>query len=184
MYQVMIVDDDANVLKALRRVLSVPLAGLSNGGELDITTLQSPQAALERAGHTPFALVISDYRMPVMDGITLLRQVATVQPDTMRIITSAAVDLDALAAAINECQVFRYIPKPWNDTDLRASVFQALRHRDLLRENQMLADQIRVQQRIISVHEAELKRLEREEPGITRVNWGPDGSVLIEESVD
>ncbi len=180
MYRVMLVDDDGNVLRALRRVLAQSLPGLAPQSRIAIEAFVSPHAALDRARETAFALVITDYRMPVMDGITLLRHIAAIQPDAMRMILSAAVDLNALVSAINDCNVFRYVAKPWNGAELRSAVAHALRHGDLLRENRQLADEVRAQRRIISAQEVELRRLEAEEPGITKVNWGPDGAVMLE----
>ena len=84
-----------------------------------------------------------------------------------------------LIEAINRIQIFRYIPKPWHTHDVISAIEQALSYHELLLDNQRLADKVRGQQGRLSKQEMELRCLEQESPGITRVNWGPDGSVLI-----
>ena len=173
MHKLMLVDDERNVLRALERVLAAE--------DRDIESFDDPEAALRRARTTPFDLVISDYRMPGMDGVRLLREIKDAQPETMRMILSAHADLEVLLGAINEAEIFRFLGKPWQDYELRATVAQALSYHDVLVENRRLADQVRAQAFRLRRQEAELARLEREHPGITRVRWGPDGSILVGE---
>jgi response regulator RpfG family c-di-GMP phosphodiesterase len=116
-----------------------------------------------------------------MDGVAFLKAFREEQPHAVRLILSGYADLDAMIGAINEAQIYRFISKPWHDFELRAAVEQALAHHDLLLENQRLADEVRAQRGIISRQEMELRRLEMETPGITKVNWGPDGSVILSE---
>ena len=70
-----------------------------------------------------------------------------------------------------------------DDYELVSSIAQILALRELTLENQRLADQARLAMGMISAEEIERKRLEATEPGITQVNWGPDGSVLLDESL-
>ena len=90
---------------------------------------------------------------------------------------------DMLIGAINEAGITRFISKPWNDYELIATLGQVLTLRELTLENQRLADQVRLEAGALSAEEIERKRLEAIEPGITRVIWGPDGSVLLDESL-
>ncbi len=71
---------------------------------------------------------------------------------------------------------------PCHAHDVIYVIEQGIRYHDLLLENQRLADTVRVQQGKLSRQEMELARLEMESPGITHVNWGPDGSVILDES--
>lgn len=178
MYRLLIVDDEENILRALTRVLAV-----SNGGaqQFSIETMNSPEAALRRAEEAKFDLVLSDYRMPGMDGVQFLRRFREIQPDAARLILSGYADLDGMIGAINDAQIFRFIPKPWRDEELRSALLQALTYHHLLSENQRLADLVRQQQGKLSRHELELRRLEQEHPGITKVNWGPNGEVMLDE---
>ena len=184
MSHILIVDDDEAILKALRRVLT--LTPCPVGGEvrrLKVDIFSSPEDALEQAQQTAYDLVISDYRMPGMNGVQFLKAFREIQPDAARLILSGYADLDGLIGAINEAGIIRFLSKPWNDYELVSSIGQALALRELMQENQRLADQARLAMGTLSAEEFERKRLEAEEPGITKVKWGPDGSVLLDESL-
>jgi two-component system probable response regulator PhcQ len=179
-YRIMLVDDEVNILHALRRILSPSPEAEFDGHSLTIELFTSPVAALQRADYMPFDLVITDYRMPEMNGVEFLVKFREIQPNTTRLILSGYTDLDGMIGAINEAHIFRFIAKPWHDFELRAAVMQALSFRHLTMENQRLADLAREQQGKLTKHELELRRLEAISPGITKVNWGPDGSVLLD----
>ena len=184
MSRILIVDDDDKILSALRRVLSItPCTAGDVTFRIRVDTFDSPEEALEKARHTAYDLVISDYRMPVMNGVQFLKAFREIQPDTARLILSGYTDLNGLIGAINEAGISRFIAKPWNDYELVSTIGQVLALRDLTLENQRLADQARLGMGVISEEEIERKRLEADEPGITHVCWGPDGSVLLDESL-
>lgn len=176
--KLLLVDDEANVLRALERQLRA--VERSPAPRYRVELFDNPVAALRRAGETGFDLVVSDYRMPGMDGVAFLRAFRAIQPSATRLILSGQTDLRGLIGAINEAGVMRFIAKPWDEAELVFAIENALMERQLLLENQRLADELRATRGLISRHEAELRRLERECPGITRVNWGPDGSVLLD----
>lgn len=181
MSRILIVDDEDSVLRALRRLLrAVPCSYGNEAYRLEVETANSPAAALELLRHTAFDLILTDYRMPHTDGVEFLRQAKEIQPDAVRLILSGYADLNGLVRAINEVQIYRFIAKPWNDYELVATLGQALHHRELTLENRQLADQVRVERGQMSAEELEARRLESLEPGITRVNWGPDGSVVLD----
>lgn len=169
--RLLLVDDEPNILTALKRVFSAD--------DHEIETYTDATAALARAKEVEFDLVLSDYRMPEVDGVSFLTLFRCLQPDTARLILSGFADMDALYGAINDAWIFRFISKPWHDGDLRATIKQALAHRAMLLENQRLADELRRQQEVLNRQQLELERLEREHPGITRVTRGNDGSVLL-----
>ena len=184
MSRIMIIDDDVGIVNALRRLLSTtPCVAGAATFRLSVDCFTAPMEALEKARHTSYDLFLSDYRMPVIDGVKLLTALRQIQPDAARLILSGYADLNGLIAAINEAGISRFIAKPWNDYELVAAIGQALAVRELTRENQRLADQVRLRAGAISAEEIERRRLEAEEPGITQVNWGPDGSVLIDETL-
>lgn len=183
MYRIILVDDEQNILNALRRLFASPSSQDAGGQKYEVEIFISPQQALRRAEEgVVFDLVISDYRMPEMDGVAFLKAFRSIQPNAERLILSGYADLDALVGAINEAQIFRFITKPWHDYELKSAVALALAHRDLLRDNQRLADQVRMQIGVISKQEMALRRLEEESPGITKVHWGEDGSVIFDET--
>lgn len=173
MSSIMVVDDEKSVLKALGRILK------SDG--LDIEIYDDPEAALKRAAVANFDVVLSDYRMPVMDGVALLKEIKVLQPDAVRIILSGYADLHSVLAAINEAEIYRFISKPWHDYELKATVGQAISYREMLVENRYLANQVREQASILRRQNAELYRLEKENPGITKVHWAEDGSIILDD---
>ena len=181
MSRILIVDDEQAILNSLKRLLHVVPCSCGNTiYELTVETFTTPREALERAAHTAFDLALVDYRMPGMDGIELLKRLRAIQPDAARLILSGYADLNGLVRAINEVEIYRFLAKPWNDYELVATIGQALHNRALMLENRALADQMRVGNGELSREALEARRLEAIEPGITQVNWGPDGSVILD----
>ncbi|GMR19469.1 MAG: hypothetical protein BMS9Abin36_0064 [Gammaproteobacteria bacterium] len=174
MYNILLVDDEENILKALQRTL-----GRQRDWEIEIYT--RAEEALQRMRVKNFELVLSDYRMPEMDGVQFLSQVKQLQPDAARLIISGYTDLDALLGAINEASIYRFISKPWNDYDLVATLEHALSYRDMQVENRRLADQVREQRQQLNRQQAALEELEAKYPGITQVDRAPDGSIRLDE---
>jgi two-component system probable response regulator PhcQ len=170
--RLLLVDDEPNILSALTRVFAHE--------PYKIEAFTDPTAALARAQRAAFDLVLSDYRMPEVDGVSFLTIFRSLQPDCARLILSGYADIDALLGSINDAWIFRFLCKPWHDGELRAVVAQALAHRAVLLENRRLADQVRAQQERLYRQERELERLEREHPGITRVRRANDGSILLD----
>lgn len=182
MEKILLVDDEPMILKALvRLLLRTPCLCDGRLFKLDPITFTEPVKALEYAEAHPVSLIVADYRMPVLDGVTFLTRCKSLQPDAVRMIISGYADLNALIDAINHAQIYRFIAKPWKDYELIATVAQALRFRQLSLENQRYADQGRMNLGLITDREYELRTLEQEEPGITKVNWGADGSVILDE---
>lgn len=179
--RLLLVDDEPNILRSLERQLRTISRG--DGPAYLIETCTNPVVALQRAGEAAFDLVISDYRMPEMNGVDFLRSFRRLQPTAARLILSGQTDLAGMIGAINEAGIMRFLAKPWEEAELVFAVETALRERSLLLENQRLADELRASRGIIARQEAELRRLERESPGITRVNWDADGAVLVDMDV-
>ena len=180
MASLLIVDDEPNVLNALRRMCQNS-AVLPAIPDPSVTTFTSPLHAIDYIRDHRVDLVISDYRMPEMDGATFLTRVKELQPDAARIILSACADLDGITRAVNEAGILRFASKPWSDHDLKAAIVDALVHRELALENRRLANEVRWQRGVISRQQLELDRLEQESPGITRVKWTDDGGVMLLE---
>lgn len=174
MASILCLDDEPNVVSALRRTLRRPLGEL-----VTLECFTDPHAALTRIGEHPFDLVMSDFRMPLMDGVQFLRFVRELQPGAVRMIVSASTEVTGVMAAINDVGVFRYVVKPWTTDLLIEDVQSALEHSATLREQRRLADMMRLQAGTIDPAEAERRRLEELEPGLTQVNWGPNGEVLM-----
>lgn len=138
--RVLLVDDEAAVVNAVRRDMQAPPHVRY---EYEIEGYTDPAAALARAHEQAFDLVISDYRMPGMDGLELLQALGRIQPDCARIVLSGQTDMAALARMINETHIYRFVPKPWHDYFLKSSAVQALDYAATLAENRRLAGQVR-----------------------------------------
>lgn len=176
MKRLMLVDDELNLLQALKRTLIHAF----KGQDIRIELFDDPRAALARACEVKIDLVLSDYRMPTMNGVTFLKALRVLQPDAMRLILSGTNDFEAAMAAVNEAEIYRFLAKPWLDEELVKTVRTALELHNVQIEERLLADQARVQHGQISAEEAELRLLEAEVPGITQVKRWPDGSVMLE----
>src|ERR1700712_3298301 len=176
MNRLLLVDDDPNVVSALRRVLRSSFTE-----SLTVECFGDPIAALERLRDVHFDVVLSDYRMPRMDGFEFLRQAREVQPHLIRIILSASSDFKSIQQAINEVEVYRYLAKPWTESDFIEQIGGALKRAEHDHAERELADAMRLQQGALSPEEIELRRLEELEPGLTVVEWGPNGEVVISE---
>jgi DNA-binding NtrC family response regulator len=177
MRRILLLDDEPSVLHALQRALR-PISKKNN---LEICLCGSPKEAIPLLGLGPFEFVISDYHMPGMTGVDFLRIAKEVQPEMVRLMLSASADFNTIMGAVNEAEVFRYIVKPWNPAELEETVLLALEHRKNLLEEKQLAGEMRARLDAENPQEAEAKRLEEAEPGITKVKWGPGGSVLLDD---
>jgi len=169
--KILLVDDESNVLKAISRLLR----------DYDVTALTRPEDALLLARETRFDLVISDFKMPGMNGVEFLIHFMEIQPDSIRMILTGYADLESAQTAINEAGVYRFINKPWNNIEIINAVKSGLEHQRILLENTELANQVRAQQKLLDEKNNLLKQLEQEEPGITHVDWAEDGSIIINE---
>ncbi|MBI4665479.1 MAG: response regulator [Nitrospinae bacterium] len=173
MYRVMVVDDESNILKSLGRSLAE---------DYEVETFDSPFKALERANEATFDLVLSDYRMPEMNGVKFLAAFKQRQPNAARLILSGYTDREELVGAINEAEIYRFISKPWEEYELKSTIAQAIAYNGLLMENQALADQVRAQQKeladmddMMKLTKQELARLEKEHPGLTKLKLDSHG---------
>lgn len=126
----LLVDDEPSILSSLRRLLRT--------GGYQIHTAESGQAGLEILEREAVDLVISDMRMPEMDGATFLEQVRARWPATTRILLTGYADVSSTIAAINRGEVYRYVAKPWDDTDLLLLVRDTLESARLRHENTRL----------------------------------------------
>ncbi|WP_295999035.1 response regulator [Rugamonas sp.] len=172
MTRLLLLDDEAHMLQALRRELRLLMP------DVQIECFTNPYEAINRVCVCEFDLVIADYRMPEMSGVAFLQALRDIAPDTVRMMLSASTEFDIALSAINDAQVFRFIPKPWQPAELEANIRLALQLRARLlaeREPARAASDAAQQ----SAQELEAQRLEREEPGILRVKRTPDGSIIL-----
>lgn len=157
------VDDEPNILSALRR--------LFRGSPYTVDTAPSGAEALLRLAEAPYDIVISDMRMPGMDGAELLEQVRLRWPDTVRIMLTGFSDMASTVAAINQGEIFRYLAKPWNEAELLHTVEQALERKRLKDERDRLLQVTREQNEALAQMNGELEaRVARRTESLAQVN--------------
>ena len=133
--RILCVDDERNVLRALERIFL--------DEDYEIVTAGSGQEGLDILEETDsFQVIISDYRMPVMTGVEFLKAVYDRWPETVRIVLSGYADAGAIVAAINEGHIYKFIPKPWNDEELRVTIQNCLERYFLLKKNRELLTEL------------------------------------------
>lgn len=118
--RILLVDDEPFVLSGYRRGL---------GRQFDLDTAGSAAEALAKfsqPGHEPYAVVVSDMRMPEMDGVELLRQLAESHPRTIRIMLTGNAEQAAAVEAVNRGHVFKFLTKPCSSADLKQVLEEAL----------------------------------------------------------
>jgi DNA-binding NtrC family response regulator len=167
MRRVLIVDDEENVCNALRRSLRKEGYELHFGHE--------PKEGLELLKLHKFDMVISDHLMPNMTGLEFLKLVRDRYPDTMRMMLTGHADMQTAIDAINQGQIYRFLSKPWDDTELKVTLYLAFEQLDLERENRKLLAMVRRQYDVI-------KTLEKEYPGIGEVVRDAEGYILLDDS--
>jgi DNA-binding NtrC family response regulator len=128
-YKILIVDDEAANLRALERLFREDYEVLTAGSGAD---------AVELLREHDVAVLLTDQRMPEMTGIELLMNTISLRPRMVRIILTGYTDVDTLVTAINGGQVYKYIKKPWNNEELKATVAQALEHYEANKESYQL----------------------------------------------
>jgi two-component system NtrC family sensor kinase len=150
--RILCVDDERNVLRSLERIFL--------DDDYEILTAASGEEGLELLNAEPrVQVVISDYRMPGMNGVEFLKEVFSRNPDTIRIVLSGYADTAAVVAAINEGQIYKFIPKPWNDDELRVTVAKALEHFASHRRNVQLAEELSLRNEELRELNVNLERL-------------------------
>jgi response regulator RpfG family c-di-GMP phosphodiesterase len=124
------VDDEPSILSALRRLFRPQgyRIFVAEGGAAGLALLETEKVDL----------IISDMRMPEMDGATFLKEVRKRWPETMRILLTGYADVTSTVAAINEGEIYRYIAKPWDDIEIVKTVQEALERQQLEAENRRL----------------------------------------------
>lgn len=173
MIKIQLLDDEPNILSALQRMLR-------RQPDWEVHAFTDPQEALNALADHQYAVIISDYQMPALDGVTFLQFAKQSQPHAMRMILSAHGDRESMMHAINKAEIYRFLAKPWDDYELRSTLNSAIDLHNLRAENQRLLKQVREQQEALQAQQRELLRLEAENPGLTRVRRDAEGAVLID----
>lgn len=132
-YRILCVDDEAGVLEGLDLIL---------GRRFRVETATSGAAGLDTLERCrDVAVVISDMRMPHMDGAAFLSKVRTVAPDAIRILLTGQADMRSAVSAVNEGQIFRFLTKPCAPASLTAAIDAACEQRRLLTAEKVLLEE-------------------------------------------
>ncbi len=145
----LVVDDEPEVVQSLKDLL-----------RFDYRVLGATRAAdaLRLVDQEPVDVVMSDQRMPDMNGVEFLRRLRQSHPDIVRLLFTGYADIRAVIAAINEGHVFRYITKPWDVDELLTVLRQAAERRDLMLERQQLLAELQEKNRRLETMNAELQQ--------------------------
>src|SRR6266704_2205481 len=151
--QCLIVDDEPRLRRVLVRLLENEGFSCAEAG--------SGVEALRALEAQPVPLVISDLRMPEMDGVTLLREIVARWPTTAVIMVTAVAEVESAVACL-QLGALDYVAKPFHLDEVRARVMQALDKRRLILENRMYQEQLeqRVQEQARRIEELSLERLQ------------------------
>lgn len=153
--KILCVDDEKSVLKSLERLFL--------DTDYKIITAISGDEGLELLKNTEtIQLVVSDYRMPGMNGVDFLKEVFRIKPDTVKIILSGYADTTAIVEAINEGKIYKFIPKPWNDDDLKVTISKALEHYFTNQRNIILTKELESKNRELQEINNNLEKLVQE----------------------
>jgi diguanylate cyclase (GGDEF)-like protein len=131
----LLVDDEPNILSALKRQL--------RGTGLRILTAPGGKEGLALLESETIDVIVSDQRMPGMTGVDFLRAVKTSHPDTVRIVLSGFTELQSVTDAVNEGAIYKFLTKPWDDTQLRGHIQEAVLHKEMADENRRLDLEVR-----------------------------------------
>lgn len=133
-YRILIVDDEPDNLALLYRTLR---------GHYEIAKSTSPLAALDMLKQENFHCILSDHKMPEMDGVEFLKRCSEISPETMRLLVTAYSDAAILIDAINYAKIYRYIKKPYNPEELLLIVQNALDYLQLKIDNKLLINDLK-----------------------------------------
>ena len=141
--RILFVDDEENILKALRRLFR-----RQPWQQEFVASGKEALALWDEQG--PFDVVISDHRMPTMTGAELLREVRTRHPDSVRIILSGYADFQSVLDAVNEGSIYKFLTKPWEDEVLLQTVREAVELVELRRRCDELQGELEQQNRALA----------------------------------
>lgn len=137
--RILLVDDEQPILRSLARLLAFESWAVSS--------VENAADALTLLRGGDIAVIISDFHLGNVGGVELLREARQISPDTSRILFSGHIDLDLLRRAVNGGEIYRFVPKPWDDDELLQAVRQGVDRWQLLQHNRALIARAQEQNR-------------------------------------
>ncbi len=145
-YKILVVDDEPANTRMLERLLR---------DEFDVVTAQSGADGLEVLGVHDIALIISDQRMPGMTGVEFLKRAAEIRPHCVRIILTGYTDAEDIVDALNSGVVYKYVTKPWVNTDLAQTVKRGLSHHETIKaQHRLNLENERIRGRLVGLEDS------------------------------
>jgi len=123
---VLVVDDEEMVLTSINSFLSLE-------SDYNVKTFTSPREALDYVSNNEIGIVISDFLMPEMNGLTFLTHVRDLRPEAPRIILTGYADKENAIRAINEIGLYKYIEKPWDNDSLIKAIKDGIERQRILK---------------------------------------------------
>ncbi len=154
MHSVLFVDDEPNILSSVQRIL--------RKAPYNVLTANAPEYALEILEQRPVTLVVSDFRMPSMDGVTFLEKVHHISPDSICMLLTGFADTESAIRAINNGHIFRYLKKPIKESELLEALRSGIRQYELVMENRRLMELIQKQNTELKKFNHELEQIVQE----------------------
>jgi response regulator RpfG family c-di-GMP phosphodiesterase len=141
--QILLVDDEPNVLESIQRQLR---------NRFEVKTAQSGDEALDiLKAYGPFTIIVSDMRMPGMDGVQLLSRVKDMYPDTVRIMLTGNADQETAVEAVNAGQIFRFLSKPCSTATLATALSLGVRqYKLIMAEKELLNETLKGSMKVLS----------------------------------
>jgi DNA-binding NtrC family response regulator len=162
-HTILVVDHEESFIEYIQRMMS--------DENYNVITVASGQEGLDVLEKQQVSMVISEYEIPLMNGLEFLEKVRIIYPNILTVMVTDRADIDLAIKAINETGVYKFLLKPLDDIDFKNMIKKTLESLQVIKERDVLI-------RKVKTHESTLKDLEKRYPGITKVERDEDGYIL------
>ena len=139
----LLVDDEESILASLKRLLRRKYKILSTTDGIEALSILQENA-------NNIDVIIVDQRMPKMNGIDFLKQVKSKNPEIVRVVLSAYLDIETVTEAVNQGFIYKFIVKPWDEKILLDSIAEACEYRKLCNHNRELTKKLQQKNKLLS----------------------------------
>lgn len=151
--KILVIDDEVEILNSINRVFRK---------QYDVHVFEFPDKALDAIKEHEFAVIISDMKMPAMDGATFLTEANKLSPNSVRILLTGYSDMESTIRAINEGHIYSFMSKPWNNDELKLLVENAVKYYQTKAQNSELTDQLQATNEKLSLMNLSLEKTVKE----------------------